>query len=100
VMPAAQAPEALENLRCAVHAQDAFELTALQDLVSLSGSLVLGLAAQRGACEPSEIWQISRVDEAWQAELWGADDEAEAMAEVKRAAFMHAQEFYCLVSEN
>ncbi|MFD0859752.1 ATP12 family chaperone protein [Roseovarius aquimarinus] len=99
VMPAAQDRSALENLRRAVHAQGIFELTALHDLVALSGSLILGLAAQHGVRNVHELWQISRLDEAWQAELWGADDEAEATAEIKRAAFLHAQEFYCLVSE-
>ena len=100
LMPHAQDPEAIERLRAAVHEQGIFELTALHDLVALSGSLVLGLAAQRGARPAAELWQTSRLDEAWQAELWGADEEAEATATIKRNAFMHAQEFYCLASEN
>jgi len=99
IMPVPQDADAINILRSAVHAQDNFQLTALHDLVSLSGSLVLGLAAQHGARDPSDLWAISRLDEAWQAELWGADDEAEKMAAVKRGAFMHAEEFYCLVSE-
>ncbi len=100
IMPAPQDAAALEKLSKLVHAQGIFELTALHDLVALSGSLVLGLAAQNGAHTPSVLWQISRLDEAWQAELWGIDEEAEEMAAIKRAAFLHAQEFYCLASEN
>ncbi|WP_138935507.1 ATP12 family chaperone protein [Roseovarius arcticus] len=100
VIPADQDSVALERLRARVHAQDNFALTALHDLVSLSGSLIIGLAAQNGAYAPDMLWQTSRLDEAWQAELWGADDEAEQMAAIKRAAFLHAHEFFCLVSEN
>lgn len=100
VIPTDQDSGALERLRARVHAQDNFALTALHDLVSLSGSLIIGLAAQDGAYAPDILWQTSRLDEAWQAELWGADDEAEQMAAIKRAAFLHAHEFFCLVSEN
>ncbi len=100
VMPADQDSAALTRLRARVRAQDDFTLTALHDLVALSGSLVIGLAALEGAYTPDTLWQISRLDEAWQAELWGADDEAEQMAAIKRAAFLHAHEFFCLLSEN
>jgi chaperone required for assembly of F1-ATPase len=100
IMPAPQDRSATERLRAIVHDQGIFELTALHDLVALSGSLILGLAAVQSARTPGDLWQLSRVDEAWQAEMWGADEEAEEMAAVKRAAFMHAQEFYCLVSKN
>ncbi len=100
VMPTKQDGAALARLRARVHAQDNFALTALHDLVALSGSLVIGLAALDGAYPPDILWQTSRLDEAWQAELWGADDEAEDMAAIKRAAFLHAHEFFCLLSEN
>ena len=99
IMPQPQDAGAVEALRGAVHAQGVFQLTALHDLVALSGSLVIGLAAQHGARKPAELWEISRLDEAWQAELWGADEEAEETAAIKRAAFLHAHEFYCLASE-
>ncbi|MFX0541767.1 ATP12 family chaperone protein [Roseovarius sp. S4756] len=100
IMPEAQDAAAVKALRDAVHAQKSFQLTALHDLVALSGSLIIGLAAQRGAYAPEALWEVSRLDEAWQAELWGADDDAEKMAAIKRTAFLHAQEFYCLVSED
>ncbi|HEY9037501.1 MAG TPA: ATP12 family protein [Roseovarius sp.] len=99
VMPEPQDPAALETLRRRVHAHDAFELAALHDLVALSGSLIIGLAAMHNAQDIGTLWQISRLDEAWQSELWGADEEAEEMAAVKRAAFVHSKEFFLLLSE-
>lgn len=92
VMPAPQPAAAVGRLRAAVEAADAFALTALADLVSLSGSLVIGLAVLHGR-EGAALWPLSRIDEAWQAELWGADPEAEAAAEARRAAFLDAERF-------
>lgn len=48
VVHVAQDPQALARLREAVGALDVFGLTALHDLVTLPGSLVLGLAVIRG----------------------------------------------------
>lgn len=97
VMYQPQDPAALKKMGDKVHALDDFALTALHDLVALSGSLVIGLAALQDWQSPESLWETSRLDEMWQAELWGADDEADAMAAVKRAAFLHARQFYSLV---
>lgn len=91
-----QSAEALAQLRQRVHALDAFQLAAFHDLVSLSGSLILGFAAAQDWREPGEIWRLSRLDETWQIEQWGHDDEAHALAETKKAAFLHAKTFFDL----
>ncbi len=98
VMHAPQDPEALSVLGRRVHALDAFELAAFHDLVSLSGSLILGFAAAQEMQSPEAIWDISRLDEIWQSEQWGRDDEAEAMAARKREAFMHAKDVLTLLN--
>ena len=93
VMHRPQPTAALEALSGHVRALTPFELTALHDLVTLSGSLVIGIAALRGHQAPEDLWSHSRIDERWQQELWGTDDEAAAAEAVKRAAFLHAVEF-------
>jgi chaperone required for assembly of F1-ATPase len=97
IVPVAQAPQTLAALAKAVHATTPFELTALHDLVSLSGSLVIGLAATEPDSVAEALWRLSRVDEDWQAELWGIDDEAADAAETKRLAFLHAHRFWHLL---
>jgi len=89
-----QDPAALEILRGKVHAMTPFQLAAFHDLVGISGSLVLGFAAALGWRGADEIWQLSRLDERWQEEQWGVDEEAQAAAEVKRQEFLHAKRFY------
>lgn len=91
-----QAPDALEKLRNAVHGLDAFQLAGFHDLVSLSGSLIIGFAVVRGWRDPDTLWKTSRLDELWQEEQWGQDEQAQAEVEVKRQAFLHAKRFFDL----
>jgi len=90
IMPLDHPPEALERLAGEVAAYDPFRLTALHDLVSLSGSLIIGLATIHKVQPPEALWVASRIDEEWQIEQWGRDDQADSDAELKRAGFMQA----------
>jgi chaperone required for assembly of F1-ATPase len=94
VMHVAQPANAVANITACVVAQSPFQLTALHDLVSMSGSLVIGLAAQAEAFAIDDLWTRSRLDELWQIEQWGQDDEADATASLKHLAFLHAHRFY------
>ncbi|MCR9088172.1 MAG: ATPase [Rhodobacteraceae bacterium] len=85
-----QPHESLARMSARVHALDPFRLAALHDLVALSGSLVIGLAALTRHRPPDALWALSRIDENWQAEQWGEDDIAAADAAAKRTAFLHA----------
>jgi len=96
VIHAPQNAAAIAALHRRTHALDTFELAAFHDLVSLSGSLVLGFAATLDARPIGELWDLSRLDELWQEEQWGEDDDATALAEVKRAAFLHAKVMFDL----
>ncbi|MEM6340376.1 MAG: ATP12 family protein [Pseudomonadota bacterium] len=89
-----QPKAALERLKAPLDQMSAFEMAAMHDLVSLTGSLVLGLAAARDFQNPKDIWSASRLDEIWQAEQWGQDEEAEQTASHREAAFLHAKAFF------
>jgi len=97
VVHVAQDAACLSALGARVRAHSAFELTGLYDLVALSGSLVLGLAVSEGALDPAAAWDLSRIDETWQAEQWGADEDAEALAAAKRRDFLQAHRFLTLL---
>lgn len=98
IMPVAQPEASLARLTRAVEARDAFRLTALHDLVSITGSLVLGLAIAEGRLTPDEAWALARIDEDWQAEQWGVDEEAAAQAAYRRQALLDAARFHGLCS--
>lgn len=96
VIPCAQPADSLARLTDAVRAEGAFRLSALHDLVAISGSLVLGLAVARGRITADTAFDLSRIDETWQAELWGRDDEATESEAVRRAGLREAGRFYAL----
>lgn len=96
VMHVPQSADALARLRDLTHEMSAFELAAFHDLVSLSGSLILGFAAAHRAYDAEELWDISQLDENWQAEQWGRDEEAETMTLVKKDSFLHAAHMFML----
>lgn len=93
VLPAAQPDASLAALARAVAAFQPFSLTALHDLITLSGSLALALYVADNACDANTAWHLSRIDEDWQISQWGEDEEATEAAEIKRAAFLHAALF-------
>jgi chaperone required for assembly of F1-ATPase len=73
-----QTSEALTRLREAVAAHDDYALAALHVMASVTGSLVLALALADGAINPAQAFQMSRIDEDYQARRWGEDEEAAA----------------------
>ncbi len=81
IMPVAQSPAALAALARAVARLDALRLSALGVLVPSLGSLVLGLAVQRGALAVEEAHRLSILDELFQEEQWGLDWMAEERRE-------------------
>ncbi|RAP39739.1 ATPase [Rhodovulum viride] len=93
VIPMRQPAESLARLRARVAGFDPFELTALHDLVGLSGSLVIGLAAAETVETPERLWDLSRIDETWQEEQWGSDAEAAEAAAARRRDFLQARRF-------
>lgn len=96
MMPIDQPAPSLAALNARLDGFSAFELAAVHDLVGLTGSLVLGLAAAEALRDPETIWRLSRIDEDFQAEHWGRDDEAAAVEAFKRDEFDQALRFLAL----
>jgi chaperone required for assembly of F1-ATPase len=53
-----------------------FALSALAHATSLLGSAILALALEQGRCTGGEAHDLARLDEAFQQERWGIDEEA------------------------
>ena len=89
----AQPAGTVEQLRHAVEALDAFHLAGLSPLVEIGGSLVAALALLERAITPGQAWDAVSIDERWQIEQWGADDEAERVIENRRREFLGGARF-------
>ncbi|MCU0889530.1 MAG: chaperone, ATP12 [Rubritepida sp.] len=78
VMAVTQPPAALAALSRAVAAHAPIALSALGLIVQGTGSLVLGLAVSHGRLGAAEAHALATLDETFQAEEWGEDEEAAA----------------------
>lgn len=76
---------------------DDFRLAGLAFGAALFGSAILSLALQRGWMDGDQAFELSRLDEAWQEERWGVDEEAaERSARLRREAQMLSRWFRSL----
>lgn len=91
-----QDQKAIQNLTRRVKNLNEFELSAFHDLVAMSGSLIIGFAVTEGFMKVDDLWSKSRIDEDWQIEIWGEDEEAMEAILVKKQAFEHAAVFFSL----
>jgi len=90
IMPVQQPETSLATITAEVFSCDFNELTALHEFTSGLGSIVLALAYMKGFAPFDAVWQASIVDQKFQEEAWGADQEAidkteNLLADLKRA---------------
>ena len=96
----AQNDDALAALHAVVNRHDIMELACLNDLVTIAGSLVLGLAVSGGALDVAIAWEAIRLENDFQAGKWGEDAEAAAHAARLFEEFKHAALFLTLHRTN
>lgn len=83
----------LDALRARLIRLDPFTLAPLEILTALSASLCVGLSALERDADHAALWAASELEEHWQAELWGRDEEAKARQDTRTKAFMLAADF-------
>ena len=65
--------------------RDPFAMAATATLVTVTGSLVLALLLADHGWEAEAGWSAATLDERWQSERWGVDEEAQArLTELRR----------------
>jgi chaperone required for assembly of F1-ATPase len=100
VSPIAQSAQAMAALKAAVVAHDDWQLSALHEAVSITGSLVIGLALSRGRLSVAAAWAAGQLDELFQVERWGEDSLAAAARAAKREALDVAARLFHLLTLN
>lgn len=70
-----QPSDALKKLTVVLSRMSVAELTVLQCAVAASGSLVLALALVVGRVDGADLFELSQLEETWQIERWGEDEE-------------------------
>ena len=93
VMFKAQSVEDLAKLHAHVATFSEFDLSGLHQIVNITGSLVLGLALMAKQIDAEKAHELAHIDEIWQAEQWGVDEEAEARLTGRKEALMASAKY-------
>ena len=87
-----QPEQAVEAARAALPS-DPWSIAALHVITTLTGSALLALALKHEVLTPEQVWAAAHVDEDWNAEKWGVDEEVAArraarLVDFRAAAFI------------
>lgn len=89
-----QSDATLDALRGALTGQSAFALAAIEMMTHLAASLITGLSASEPEADARALWNAANLEEDWQIEKWGRDEEAEQRREKRTRDFLKAREFW------
>ena len=89
----AQPEETIRRLGEIVEEQNDFTVAAMLSLVGLSGSLIATLSLVEQVRDNEALWPLVNLEELWQEQQWGRDDQAAAVRNIKQAEFEAAARF-------
>jgi chaperone required for assembly of F1-ATPase len=69
---------------------DPWSIAALHVVTTLTGSALLALALLRGVLDQDQVWAAAHVDEDWNIEQWGVDEEVAARRAARLVDFRAA----------
>ncbi|HEY9079066.1 ATP12 family chaperone protein [Magnetovibrio sp.] len=99
VIPIAQDPHAGDGFAAAMADMDNWQLTAVAEMVGISGSIVIGFALYAGRLDAETAFNACQVDEDHQIALWGEDFEATQRRANVRAELLNAARFLELLGD-
>ena len=88
-----QTEETRQRLTARLGELDPFTLASLEQTTSLAASLCIGLEALQQGADGDALWAAANLEEEWQDDLWGRDEEAEARRDRRKDDFLAAMEF-------
>lgn len=97
IVAIAQPEASVAAVEKALAPQSAETLFALRIATAISGSAALALALWKRAFPADEVFEASRVDERFQEERWGVDEEASEREARLRAEFLSVDRFLRLL---
>jgi chaperone required for assembly of F1-ATPase len=89
IMHVRQPDSAVEAARAALP-DDPWSIAATHVVTTLTGSALLALALTHGARDPDQVWNAAHVDEDWNRDQWGVDEEVAARRAAREVDFRAA----------
>ncbi|OYX12619.1 MAG: ATPase [Rhizobiales bacterium 32-66-8] len=73
---------------------DPLQLAGMVSMTGLTGSALLSIAVAQGWISPEAAWSAAHVDEDWNRDLWGEDEEATARRAARAMEMMAAARLF------
>jgi chaperone required for assembly of F1-ATPase len=89
IVYATQPEQAIKAVR-GLFPSDPWSVAALHVVTTLTGSALLALALLHGVRDPDQVWTAAHVDEDWNIEKWGVDEEVAARRAARLVDFKAA----------
>ena len=97
IVHAPQPDATIARLGEALGVYDAFHLAGLAPIITIGGSLVTALALAEDEVDPDRAFDLTHLDELWQARRWGEDPLALEARAARKRDFMAAAELLDLL---
>jgi chaperone required for assembly of F1-ATPase len=97
ILPVRQLPETMRAFAAAVEEYDHLLLTALHAITTVAGSLVIALAVLDGRIDAAEAFAAAQLDETFEIEKWGEDEEQSERRAALRDDIAAAAQFAALL---
>lgn len=91
IVHVSQPEQAVEAARSALP-EDPWSIAAMHVITTITGSALLALALLYRARDPDQVWAAAHVDDDWNVDQWGADEEATRRRAAKLTDFTAAVE--------
>ena len=95
-----QPPEALHAIGIVFADMNNFEIAALHNITTLTGSALMAVMLARGVLSPEAAWAATHVDEDYQIDNWGEDEEAAERRAARHKEFLACCRFLTLCNSS
>lgn len=92
-----QSPDNIAHARAWLEKLTNYQLVSFYEYVVITGSFVLAMAVFEGEMSAEEAFDLSRLDDDFQAETWGMVDVKKEERDAKLAEILLAERFYHLL---
>ncbi len=97
IMHVSQPEAAIAAARAALPG-DPWTIAAAHVVTTMTGSALLALALIHGVRDPDQVWAAAHVDEDWNAEQWGVDEEAASRRATREVDFRAAVQILAMLA--
>jgi chaperone required for assembly of F1-ATPase len=94
IMPIEQDKSEIAKIRSLIEALDSYSLTCFYGMTTVTGSITIALHMIADKIGLNEAWAAGHLDENYQSDQWGIDDEAELRKDELKKELECSFEFY------